>query len=176
MCSWKKIFSKSLGKNFESEPTNIGDNEIVAPIDGKKVDLSELSDPLFSKKVLGETVAFKTQKNFDVVVAPINGTIKALYPTGHAFGIKNKTGLEVLVHIGINTVNAKGKGFKILNTAKGNKVVAGTPIVKVNFSELQNNYDLPILVIITNNVNPSVKFKNIKKARVGQVISQQSFI
>lgn len=171
MGSWKKLFSKTFEKNFESELTNIRDNEIIAPIDGEIIDLSELSDPLFSKEVLGKTIAFKPQKKFDVVAAPINGTIKALYPTGHAFGIKNKTGLEVLVHIGINTVYAKGKGFKILNKAKGDKVLAGTPIIKVNFSELQNNYDIPVLIIITSNVSPGIKFKHIEKVKAGQVIN-----
>ncbi|MBQ1534916.1 MAG: PTS glucose transporter subunit IIA, partial [Erysipelotrichaceae bacterium] len=82
----------------------------------------------------------------------------------HAFGVTTEDGVEVLVHIGIDTVNSKGEGFKILNKKQGDHVDAGDPIVTVNFNALKEKYDMSTMLIITN-----ANGKNVTLVREGDV-------
>lgn len=162
------LFKKLLNK---SNSLDIKNNEIITPLAGKIVNLETVSDPLFAQQIMGKTIAIKTNKISDIVNAPITGNIKALYPTGHAFGIESDSGLEVLVHIGIDTVNAKGKGFKILEHNQGERVKAGTPMVKVDFGKLSKTYDMLVFVVITKNIASKVEFKSLTEVEDNQIIS-----
>ncbi|WP_195236970.1 PTS sugar transporter subunit IIA [Romboutsia sp. 1001285H_161024_C4] len=122
---------------------------LKAPISGKVIDLCNVPDEVFSNKMLGDGVAIDTTG--DVVVAPCDGTIELIMDTNHAFAMKSNDGLELLVHVGIDTVTLKGQGFKLLRKV-GDKVTAGTPILELDRQIfIDNNISLITPVIITNN-------------------------
>ncbi|GFP74065.1 PTS sugar transporter subunit IIA [Clostridium fungisolvens] len=102
---------------------------IKAPVSGKCVALEDLKDGVFSEKMLGDGVAIDTTG--DVVCAPCDGVITTVVPSKHAFAMKLKNGLEILVHIGLETVSLNGEGFTILAEVD-KKVKVGTPIIKID--------------------------------------------
>lgn len=144
--------------NFKKE--KIADNEFVAVSSGKIIPIETTKDEAFASKALGDGVAIEIDS--DYIVAPCNGKITMIYPTMHAFGITSNEGVDVLVHIGINTVNAKGKGFKKFKK-EGDIVKAGDKIIKLDTYYLRNeNYDLTTMELF-----PSCE-KKIELVRTGQ--------
>src|SRR5699024_5863394 len=116
------------------------DSDIIAIADGKMIELDDVNDETFSSKALGDGVAFEL--NSDFITAPANGKLTAMFPTGHAFGITTNEGVELLVHIGIDTVNLKGEYFDVL-AKQGDTVRAGAPIVKIDREAIiAKGYDL----------------------------------
>lgn len=153
------IVKKSTNEDSNNELS------IEAVMDGELVDITTVNDEMFAGKVLGDGVAFKSDADTFTVCAPISGKISALYPTGHAFGITNSDGFEVLVHIGIDTVKANGDGFKIANFKQDDEVKAGDIIVTVNQKKLKENYDMSTMLIILNNLGKTIKLKNSGKVK-----------
>lgn len=100
---------------------------ILAPLSGSLRLLSAVPDPVFSGGMMGPGVAI--EPDGDVAVAPADGVLAVLHSAGHAFGIQTSDGLEILVHIGLDTVNLKGRGFSTVRT-RGDHVAAGDPIVR----------------------------------------------
>ncbi|SKA88794.1 PTS system IIA component, Glc family [Clostridium sp. USBA 49] len=122
--------------------------KLVAPIDGKVVELSKVPDPVFAEKMAGDGVAIETTG--DTIVSPADGKLSMIFKTNHAFGITLKNGIELLVHIGIDTVALDGKGFERI-AKEGQEVKAGDPIIKINRKEiLDSGYSLITPVLITN--------------------------
>lgn len=153
------LFDKLRSRNeTEYTPLNVSDQAITAPADGKMFDVSEVSDEVFAQKMLGDSVAFRYDQDEVILCAPANGTLSVMFPTGHAFGVTMKDGVEFLVHIGINTVNANGEGFKVLKK-QGEPVKAGEPVVKVNMKKLKASYDMSTILIITDAKNRKIRFK-----------------
>ncbi len=146
------------------EPLNKDNSEITSLGDGKLIPIESVSDPMFAEKMLGDSISFQFSGRDVTVFSPVNGTLTVIFPTGHAFGVTTEDGVEVLVHIGIDTVNSKGEGFKILNKKQGDHVNAGDPIVTVNFNALQEKYDMSTMLIITN-----ANGKNVTLVRDGDV-------
>ena len=103
--------------------------ELVAPVSGKVLDLSETPDEVFAQKMAGDGVVIDASG--DTVVAPADGTLTLIFKTNHAFGMLLENGVEVLVHIGIDTVELAGEGFERL-AVEGSVVKAGEPIIKIN--------------------------------------------
>lgn len=134
-------------------------NEIGNPIEGKVVPLSKVKDKTFSKGVLGKGLAVvpaMDKKGFGYVYAPFDGKLETLFETKHALGLV-KDGIEVLIHVGINTVQLKGEGFEAFKKA-GDEVRRGDLLVKVNLKLLQKKgYDITTPIIVTN----STEFKKI---------------
>ncbi len=100
---------------------------ILAPLDGTVVDLETVPDEVFAQKMAGDGVAI--DPSGQVAVAPISGDLVKLFPGGHAFGIAASGGVELIVHIGLDTVELKGEGFENIAT-EGQVVQAGTPFVR----------------------------------------------
>ena len=148
---------------------NVTDQDIVAIADGELIDIKEVSDPVFASEALGKSVAFKYQDKV-VLCSPANGEISVLFPTGHAFGITTNEGVEILVHCGIDTVNAKGEGFKLLSKKQGDKVKAGDPIVEVDIKKLAQTYDMSTMLILTNSNEKEFNFIEPQKVTRGQTI------
>lgn len=122
--------------------------EIYSPIKGNSVTLDKVNDPVFSNKMIGDGVAILPEGNF--VCAPCEGRIIQIFPTNHAFGIVTEDGLEVLVHIGLDTVELKGKGFKRLMEV-GENVTVGEKIIEVDFDFLKSeNKDIITPIVFTN--------------------------
>ena len=131
-----KLFSKK-------EEVNL--NDFTAVVSGEIIPLTAVNDEVFSKGMMGPGVAIIPDG--DVVVAPCDGEITMLFPTMHAFGMKNADGVEILVHIGIDTVNKQGVGFKKFVEA-GTVVHRGDKIIRMNSYDLkQEGYDLTTMMI-----------------------------
>jgi glucose-specific phosphotransferase system IIA component len=126
------------------------DMNIYSPVNGKMVPLSEVPDKMFAEKVLGDGVAFYSDE--DIIYSPCDGKVSMIADTGHAAGIMADNGAEILIHIGLDTVNLNGKGFEVL-TKKDAKIKQGTPLIKVDRKFMSdNNINLIIPMIITNEV------------------------
>ncbi len=100
--------------------------KIVSPLTGKLFPLEEVPDQVFSQKMVGEGIAVFPENG--LVLAPLAGEVVALFPTGHALGIRSPQGLEVLIHVGVETVALQGKGFT-LYVKKGQHVKAGEKLI-----------------------------------------------
>lgn len=108
--------------------------KIYSPLKGKLVALEEVSDPVFSEKMMGDGLAIIPKSN--KVVAPVAGVLTSVFPTKHAFGIVTKDNIEVLIHIGLNTVDLKGKYFKA-KVKQGDEVEVGDVLVEVDFKRIE---------------------------------------
>jgi len=137
-------------KKESYEPLNKENNVLTAIGNGKLIPIESVSDQMFAEKMLGDSVAFAFEGKDVDIYCPVNGKLSVLFPTGHAFGVTTEDGVEVLVHIGVDTVNAKGDGFKLLGKKQDDHVCAGDPIVSVDFNKLKNTYDMSTMLIITN--------------------------
>ena len=120
--------------------------EIYAPVDGRAISLEEVGDGVFSEKLVGDGIAVIPEK--DQIVVPVDGEISFVMETGHAFGVRVPDGPEILVHIGIDTVNEKGEGFQVQVKAH-QPVKAGTPAVLVDREALyKKGYNLVTMVLV----------------------------
>ena len=161
---------KPVQEEVVLEPITVDDEAIVALADGKIFDITEVSDPVFAQKMMGDGIAFKFEGNKTVLCAPANGTLTVLFPTGHAFGITANNGVEILVHCGIDTVNANGDGFKLQSKKQGDTVKAGDPIVRVDLKKLSANYDMSTMLIVTNANGKEISFVEPKEVKRGESV------
>lgn len=121
---------------------------LYSPVKGSLLKLENIKDTVFSQKLLGDGVACLPEK--DVIYSPCNGKITMIAETFHAFGITAVSGAEILVHVGLDTVNLNGEGFQVLVEA-GQKIKAGMPVLKLDLALMrEKNIDLTIPVIVTN--------------------------
>ncbi|WP_240541171.1 glucose PTS transporter subunit IIA [Bifidobacterium colobi] len=127
-------------------------NAVFAPIAGTVVGLESIGDPVFASKALGEGVGIKPHDSAGIaaVHAPVGGIIKTVAKTGHAFGIKTDDGVEVLVHIGLDTVDMNGEGFTV-QVAKGDRVAAGDMLLSVDFAAITRAGHNPVVVVTVVN-------------------------
>lgn len=134
---------------------------LYAPVSGKCIELEKVPDKVFASKMMGEGVAFIYDQ--DIVCAPCDGELTLIANTLHAFGIKAKNGAEILVHIGLDTVNLNGKGFTKLKE-QGTSVKVGEPIIKIDHSIMEEaGIDLTTPLIITNSSEFTVDIKNVNQ-------------
>lgn len=125
-----------------------GPAALYAPITGKMIPLENVQDEVFASKMMGEGVAFELSE--DTIYAPIDGEITMFPDSLHAFGMKTADGAEVLIHVGLDTVNLGGEGFTKL-ADQGDTVTKGTPILQVAREELlEKNIILTTPMIVTN--------------------------
>lgn len=138
--------------------TPVSDDVIVAPADAQIMDIKEVSDPVFSEKAMGESIALKLKGDKVALCAPANGTLSAIFPTCHAYGIAMENGTELMVHCGVNTVEANSDGFRLLGKEKGDLVKAGDPIVEVDVKKLSKTYDMSTMIVITDDKGKQLEF------------------
>lgn len=121
---------------------------VYSPVNGSVKSIEKVKDEMFSTKALGD--GFAVEPVDGTIVAPIDGTVMSIFPTKHAISLKTKQGLEVLVHIGIDTVELNGSGFTI-KVEEGEKVTAETVLAEVDFNFLESKgKDTDVMVIFTN--------------------------
>ena len=119
--------------------------KFISPLNGQLVAISEVKDPVFSQKMMGDGFAIVPSSN--EVVSPVDATIEVLFPTGHAIGLKTNDGVEILIHLGIDTVKSKSNSFKLLKHV-GDKISAGDSIIQMNLKQLINEgYDMTTPII-----------------------------
>jgi glucose-specific phosphotransferase system IIBC component len=130
-------------------------DKVVSPVAGKIIPMSEVPDPVFSQKMMGDGFAVIPEDN--VIVSPIEGTVVNVFPTEHAIGLKTECGIEVIVHVGLDTVALKGEGFQVL-VNEGDHVYKGQKLFMVDFDFLkEQGKNTMTIVAFTNLVNKEIK-------------------
>lgn len=153
-------------KKKEAEPgafaVKLGaDETFKSPVIGQMISLSDVEDDIFSSKVMGEGIAIIPSKG--ELYAPVDGEISLLFETNHALGMKTANGVEVLFHIGIDTVQLEGKFFKPLVQA-GDKVKAGDLLIQFDLEKIKEaGYDPVTLAVITNTDQYDIKVTQLKE-------------
>jgi len=136
---------RMLKKLFKKKDTQ---ESLISPITGTIVQLEDVPDEVFSQKMLGDGIAIEPTEG--VVVAPISGEVVQFFPTKHAIGIQAKSGLEVLIHIGMDTVELNGEGFQG-HVQQGDTVSAGDQLVTFDLEFVREKAKSIITpVVITN--------------------------
>lgn len=137
--------------------------KLLSPVVGQAIGLSQVKDEVFSSEAMGKGIAFVPSKG--ILYAPADGTIALVFPTGHAVGMNTADGAEILMHIGMDTVNLEGKGFKTL-VEKDQEVKAGDPLVEFDIDFLkQEGYDITLPMVVTN----TAKYHDVKSVATGNV-------
>ncbi len=126
-------------------------NAILSPVAGRLMNLEATGDPVFASRALGEGVGVVPETAGETaVLAPVSGTLKTVARTGHAFGIKTDDGIEVLVHVGIDTVNMDGEGF-VVAVGRGERIAAGEPLATVDFGKVAAaGHSVVVVVTVVN--------------------------
>lgn len=127
---------------------------LTAPLNGTVVALEDVPDPVFSSGAVGKGAGIEPSDGASIkVVAPADGSVVVAPSSGHAYGLALDNGLEILIHVGIDTVNLKGKGFDV-KVAKGDRVKAGQTLVVVDRAVIEEaGYKLVTPVLVTNYMN-----------------------
>ena len=137
---------------------------LIAPISGQIVDLDQVPDPVFSERMTGDGLAILAED--DEALAPCDGTISLFFDTKHAFALTTDDGIQILVHVGLDTVILNGEGIQALHQP-GDRVTAGTPIIRFDFELLvKKQIDLISPLIIVN----YDKVTNLKLRQPGEFL------
>ncbi|AJA46470.1 PTS system trehalose-specific EIIBC component [Clostridium pasteurianum DSM 525 = ATCC 6013] len=157
-----KGFKSSDSTNKESLENKKSDNEesinyitkeneiILSPLNGKIIPLKEVPDPTFAQELMGKGIAIDPSDG--VLVSPIDGTITLLFQTRHAIGIKTDSGVELLIHIGIDTVKMNGEGFKSFIN-QGQRVTAGQKLIEFDLNLVKEKSPSAVTMILVTNVD-----------------------
>lgn len=137
--------------------------DFVAPISGEVKKIEEVPDQVFSQKMMGD--GFAILPNEGIVVSPVDGKIVNLFPTKHAIGIESTSGYEILIHVGIDTVNLKGEGFECL-VSQGDTIKKGQPLLKVDLDFIKDKVPSTMTPIIFTNLKKGEFVKIIKEGTV----------
>ena len=148
----KEEFAAQEEAEFASHtatPTVLAESaEVVSPLAGQVKPLSQATDPVFSSGVMGQGVVIEPSQG--ELVSPVNGTVTVLFPTKHAVGIVSEEGIEMLMHIGMDTVSLDGKGF-VAHVEQGDKVVVGQQLISFDMDVIKKaGLVTETPVIITN--------------------------
>ncbi|AKN33612.1 PTS glucose transporter subunit IIA [Clostridium carboxidivorans P7] len=133
------------------------DYSVISPASGKVLELSEVPDEVFANKLAGDGVAIDCSG--DTIVSPADGVLTIIFKTNHAFAVTLDNGVEILVHIGIDTIQVDGEGFQRI-AKEGSRVKAGDPIIKIDREIIkEKGFSLITPVLIVN----GDRVKNIDK-------------
>lgn len=150
------LFDNIFGKKEEKI-------QIFAPVEGKLVPLSEVSDPTFAEEILGQGAAVIPSGN--QFFSPVDGTLTTVFPTGHAVALTSADGVEVLLHVGLDTVKLNGKHFTV-HVEEGQQVKKGDLLLEADLEQIKaEGFDTITPVVICN----TEEFSEIGMARGGNV-------
>lgn len=142
---FKNLFKKSVNQPVAEDPI-----KIYCPIEGEVISIEDVPDPVFAQKMLGDGFAIKPSGN--MIYAPVAGEIKVLFPTLHAIAIETVQGLEVLIHIGIDTVELEGEGFTS-HTNLGDMVEVGDLLISFDKDIIEGKGKSSITPIVITNMD-----------------------
>lgn len=162
----KRVFAKETTSTANSATkTNqvayeltANDQVVAAPVTGTIVELSKVPDPVFASGAMGTGVAIEPNK--ETIISPVSGTISVAYPTHHAYGLTTDEGIEVLIHIGIDTVNLEGKGFTS-NVKQGDRVNIGDQLGTVDIASVKAAGLQATTMIIVTGKPEGTEVKNV---------------
>lgn len=161
--------NKSMDK-IDANESLVKEQSIASPLTGIVKKLSQVNDPAFSSESMGKGVAI--EPTIGNVLSPVNGEILAIFPTGHAIGIKSDAGAEILIHIGINTVELEGKYFET-HVKKGDKVKTGELLVSFDIEKIkEEGYEVITPVVITN----STAYKDIIQTNKENILANETLL
>ena len=150
--------AKEEVKESKVDEENIKDTVVCSPMNGKCVELKDVNDPMFSSGMMGDGVAIIPSEG--QVVAPVDGEVSAIFDTKHAIGIKSVDGSEILIHIGLDTVNLQGKYFDA-KVKQGDVIKKGDLLIEFDINAIKEaGYDVVTPIIITN----SSEYSQVTKA------------
>lgn len=138
----KEIETNELATNTDSKTPHFN-----SPLSGEVVELSKINDQTFSTGTMGSGFAIKPSDN--KIVAPFNGVVTMVFPTKHAVGLTSNNGLELLIHVGIDTVELNGKYFNSL-VKTGDQVTVGQELMNFDLENIQKEYDTIVPIIFLN--------------------------
>jgi PTS system glucose-specific IIA component len=137
---------------------------ILAPMTGDIIEITQVEDEVFSERMVGDGVAIEPREG--IVVSPVQGRIVQIFPTKHALGIETEDGLEILIHIGLDTVELKGEGFKSY-VKVGDEVKVGDKLLEVDLDFIRKSGRSTVSPIIITNMdivkNISTKIGNVDR-------------
>lgn len=140
--------------------------EVYSVADGQVVALEQVKDPVFAQKMMGD--GFAVEPANGNIVSPVSGTVSSIFPTKHALGLVTEAGLEVLVHIGLDTVSLEGKPFTV-HVAEGQKVVAGDLLVTADLDAIRAaDRETSTVVVFTN----AEAIKSVKLEKTGSLAAK----
>jgi beta-glucoside PTS system EIICBA component len=149
----------------EVAATKVQDEALVSPLSGKVLALSDIEDAAFSSGALGHGVAIEPSEG--KLLAPVSGTVSALFPTNHAIGITTDSGAEILMHIGMDTVQLEGKYFTA-HTTQGEYVKKGQLLIEFDIEQIKKaGKPLTTPVVVTNHKEYSLQLTNQKQVKTG---------
>jgi PTS system beta-glucosides-specific IIC component len=149
----------------EVAPTKVQNEEVVSPLNGEVIALSDVQDAAFSSGALGHGVAIEPSEG--KLLAPVSGTVSALFPTNHAIGITSDSGADILIHIGMDTVQLEGKYFTT-HTAQGEYVEKGQLLIEFDIEQIKKaGKPLTTPIVVTNHKEYSLKLTNQKQVKTG---------
>ncbi|MEH7094403.1 glucose PTS transporter subunit IIA [Neobacillus vireti] len=150
--------------------SNVQRETIVSPLSGEIVPLSKISDPLFSTETVGKGIAIDPTKG--EVLAPVDGVVTTLFPTDHAIGITSEGGAEILIIVGVNTINLKGEFFTS-HVKQWDEVKRGDLLIEFEIENIKAaGYDVKTPVVITN----TNQYLDVMPARDGKVTANDELI
>lgn len=143
-------------------PTPTSDATAVAPMTGKAIPLKEVNDPTFGDELMGKGVAFVPSAG--ELVSPVTGTVMNVFKTKHAIVVRSDNGMELLIHVGINTVKLRGQYFES-HVAAGNRVQAGDKLLSFELDQIAKEYDITTAMVVTNTAD----YKDIQPVNLGEI-------
>lgn len=144
----KKDNESNVDKNSTDSLLENEKEDILSPLTGELIELSDVNDKTFASGAMGKGVAIRPVEG--LLVSPIDGNIEMIFNTKHAIGLKSDLGAELLIHIGMDTVNLQGKYFEVLKSA-GDKVKVGDELIRFDLEAMVNEgYDVTTQIIVTN--------------------------
>ncbi|MGE7758510.1 PTS sugar transporter subunit IIA [Peribacillus sp. NPDC097895] len=154
------MFKKLFGKKENVE-------QLLAPINGQVMNIEDVPDPVFSGKMMGDGIAILPEEG--LVVSPLDAEVVQVFHTKHALGLRTKSGIELLIHIGLETVNLKGEGFEV-HVAEGQSVKAGDKLVTFDIEFLKSNAPSIVTPIVITNGELVEKLEKttITQARINE--------
>lgn len=142
---------------------------VLAPVSGRAVPLAEVPDEVFAEGMAGQGCAIVPEASGEAV-APVSGLLVKLFEGGHAFGIATDGGIEMIVHLGLDTIELRGRGFERIAT-EGDRVEAGQPIVRFDLDEIRaGDYDPVTPVLVTNDEDHPVTGVRTGEIRAGELL------
>ncbi|BBI34573.1 PTS system glucose-specific EIICBA component [Cohnella abietis] len=162
--TFSELIREEIHKHMQMDVQQV---QFHSPVQGRMIPLEEVDDPIFAQRLVGRGVAFIPDKG--ELVAPVQGKVIHIHPSLHAIGLLTKDGLEVLLHVGINTSHLEGKGFTIL-VKMGDEVSPGQPLLKFHLPTLKKHAkSLATPMVITNSdIVKSWRFAPFKVVKKGQ--------
>ena len=143
---------------------------LTSPVKGRVIPVSQVKDATFAEEILGMTIAIEPEEG--TIKAPCDGEILNIYETGHAVCMVTKTGAEILIHVGIDTVKLSGKGFKKM-VSDGMKIHAGDVLIEMDMEEVKEaGYERTTMMILTNEEEVEGKKLPVEKAEQGTAIME----